>query len=245
MTVATQGPRLHPMLWAAGLSVTAFSLVGIAAVTGVLPQQDAAPATEPAPVVQAAEPAATPVPSQAPTVAPVAPAAAKPAVQRRTAPRSEGALQKVAHRNRDEPYIAAHQDAGIDVYEVPREVPRQAAAEPRPAPVCDDCGVVASVQAIQQAGEANGIGAVAGGVVGGLLGRNIGKGRGRDLATIAAIAGGAYAGHQIEKSQRTTTVYNVTVRMADGSSRLVTDRSGAWQVGDPVRVRDDGTLAVR
>jgi len=33
--------------------------------------------------------------------------------------------------------------------------------------------------------------------------------------------------------------------MADGSSRLVTDRSGAWQAGDEVRVRTDGTLALR
>jgi len=78
----------------------------------------------------------------------------------------------VAHRSSDEPYIAAHQDTGIDVY----EVPRRPVAEARPAPVCDDCGVVESVQAVSQAGEAKGIGAVAGGVVGGLLGRNIGKG---------------------------------------------------------------------
>lgn len=242
MTVATQRPRLHPMLWAAGLSVTAFSLVGIAAVTGVLPQRDVAPAAEPAPVAaQAAEPSvAQPAPPQAP-VATTVTASPKPAVLRKAAPRADSPLRKVAHRSSDEPYIAAHRDPAIDVY----EVPRQEAAESRPAPVCADCGVVESVQAVSQAGEANGLGAVAGGVVGGLLGRNIGKGRGRDLATIAAIAGGAYAGHQIEKSQRTTTVYDVSVRMADGSSRLVNDRSGAWRVGDEVRIRDDGTLAVR
>lgn len=183
---------------------------------------------------QVAEPVAQPVPP------PVA-ATPKPAVQRKAAPRTNSPLQKVAHRSSDEPYIAAHQDTGIDVY----EVPRRPVAEARPAPVCDDCGVVESVQAVSQAGEAKGIGAVAGGVVGGLLGRNIGKGHGRDLATIAGIAGGAFAGHQIEKSQRTTTVYDVNVRMADGSSRLVTDRSGAWQAGDEVRVRTDGTLALR
>lgn len=40
------------------------------------------------------------------------------------------------------------------------------------------------------------VGAVVGGLAGGVVGSNIGAGRGRDLATVAGVAGGAYAGHQ-------------------------------------------------
>lgn len=40
------------------------------------------------------------------------------------------------------------------------------------------------------------VGAIVGGVAGGVIGSNIGAGRGRDLATVAGVAGGAYAGHE-------------------------------------------------
>lgn len=40
------------------------------------------------------------------------------------------------------------------------------------------------------------VGAVVGGLAGGIVGSNIGAGRGRDLATVAGVAGGAYAGHE-------------------------------------------------
>lgn len=40
------------------------------------------------------------------------------------------------------------------------------------------------------------VGAIVGGLAGGVVGSNIGAGRGRDLATVAGVAGGAYAGHQ-------------------------------------------------
>lgn len=45
-------------------------------------------------------------------------------------------------------------------------------------------------------------GAVIGGLVGGLLGHQIGGGRGRTLATVAGAAGGAFAGHEIQKNHQ-------------------------------------------
>lgn len=45
-------------------------------------------------------------------------------------------------------------------------------------------------------------GAVVGGLVGGLLGNQIGGGRGRTLATLAGAAGGAFAGHTIQRDHQ-------------------------------------------
>src|SRR5947208_2527003 len=80
-----------------------------------------------------------------------------------------------------------------------------AAFAPAALALCKECGTVTDVKTVKRAGEASGIGAVAGGVIGGVLGHQVGAGRGRDVATVAGAAGGAYAGHEIEKSQKSTT----------------------------------------
>lgn len=93
-----------------------------------------------------------------------------------------------------------------------------ATAKAMPAPVCADCGTVASVTREQREGKASAMGTIAGGVVGGLLGNQVGHGTGKDLATIAGAAGGAYAGREVEKRANTKTVWVVKVNFADGSS---------------------------
>lgn len=125
------------------------------------------------------------------------------------------------------------------------KTPRVAAAEvPKPAPrICADCGKVTTINLVQQQGEGTGLGAVAGGVVGGVLGNQVGRGTGRKLATVAGAAGGAYVGHQAEKSIRTTQRWNVAVRMDNGSTRMFSfDQEPAFRVGDFVRVRDGGLV---
>lgn len=113
----------------------------------------------------------------------------------------------------------------------------QTATAAKPAPVCNSCGVVASVNAITQKGEGTGLGAVAGGVLGGVLGNQIGGGSGKKIATVAGAAGGAYAGHQVEKNMKSTTRYDVVVNMDDGSSRTFSyDTQPEFQVGSKVRV---------
>jgi len=97
-------------------------------------------------------------------------------------------------------------------------------------------GVVESIRVVETSNEGIGVGTVAGGVVGGLIGSQIGGGRGQTAATVAGVAGGAYVGHQIEKSHRTASSYEITIRMNDGSYQSFLDDTGAYRVGEPVRV---------
>jgi outer membrane lipoprotein SlyB len=104
-----------------------------------------------------------------------------------------------------------------------RVAARTTPAPDKPAPTgakaCANCGVVESVHVVEIEGQGSGLGAVAGGVAGGLLGNQIGKGRGNTVATVAGVAGGAYAGHQVEKHMKRTQRYDIIVRMENGSTR--------------------------
>ena len=113
-----------------------------------------------------------------------------------------------------------------------------------PAPVCASCGTVESVNAVKQKGQGTGIGAVAGGVLGGVVGNQMGSGGGRDAMTVIGAVGGGIAGHEIEKRQRATTVYKVTVRMDDGTRRTLT-RNESWSVGRRVTVDGESLRAMR
>ncbi len=104
--------------------------------------------------------------------------------------------------------------------------------------VCASCGVVESVNAVQQKGQGSGIGVVAGGAAGGLLGNQIGGGNGRTAMTVLGAIGGGFAGNEVEKRVRTETVYDVTVRMDDGSTRSFR-RAQAMAVGSAVTVDGD------
>jgi len=94
-----------------------------------------------------------------------------------------------------------------------------------PAPVCTTCGVIDGYSAVQVKGQNNGIGAVAGGLGGALVGSKI-AGRGNHtLGGVIGAVGGGLLGNAIESHERTTTVYDVRVRMADGSIRTVRQTS--------------------
>lgn len=107
------------------------------------------------------------------------------------------------------------------------------------APVCRSCGRIESVQAVQQAAPATGVGAVAGGVLGAVVGNQIGKGSGRTAATVLGAVGGGYVGHKVEERTRTHTVYQVAVRMDDGSLRHF-QRAEPTAVGTPVVLQGKG-----
>lgn len=122
---------------------------------------------------------------------------------------------------------------------------------PLPAPVtvarsnvCANCGTVEAVTAVKRQGQVNGvavgnttigIGTVAGGVLGGLLGHQVGGGNGKKAMAVLGAAGGAYAGNKIEQNMNSVTVYNVKVRMADGSVRNM-EISSPPAVGSQVTV---------
>jgi outer membrane lipoprotein SlyB len=110
-------------------------------------------------------------------------------------------------------------------------------------PVCANCGTVSAIREVEKKGEGTGVGAIGGAVIGGVLGNQIGRGRGRTVATVAGAAGGAYAGHQIEKSARSDKLWNVTIRMDDGSDRTIALGSApALAVGDKVRVEGSNII---
>ncbi|TXG76434.1 MAG: glycine zipper 2TM domain-containing protein [Rhodocyclaceae bacterium] len=116
---------------------------------------------------------------------------------------------------------------------------------PTAAGPCRHCGVVESVRQVQVKGAATGVGAVAGGLTGAIVGSQFGRGNGRTAMGVAGAAGGAYAGHEIEKNLHTTTTHRVVVRMEDGTARTVYQSDApAFGVGEKVRVIN-GALAAQ
>lgn len=102
---------------------------------------------------------------------------------------------------------------------------------------CPNCGTVTQVRTVKQKGEGTGVGLIAGGVLGGVLGHQVGGGRGRDLATVAGAAGGAYAGHQTEKNMRSKWVHQVVVRLESGRTRTFSYGSEVgYRAGDRIKV---------
>jgi outer membrane lipoprotein SlyB len=119
-----------------------------------------------------------------------------------------------------------------------QRAPVVAQAEPRPqaprAVSCATCGTVESAVAVQRQGKVNGvavgnttigIGTVAGGVLGGVLGNQVGGGNGKTAMTVLGAAGGAYAGNTVEKNMKKVTVYQMRVRMNNGSIRTIEQAS--------------------
>lgn len=96
--------------------------------------------------------------------------------------------------------------------------------------VCAVCGTVESVKTEKQKGEGTGLGAVGGAVIGGVVGHQMGGGDGKKALTVLGAVGGGIAGHEVEKRARSTTTYQVQLRMDDGSTRTVT-QSTAPAVG--------------
>lgn len=111
-------------------------------------------------------------------------------------------------------------------------------------PACSNCGVVEAVVETTKPGEGSGIGMAGGALGGAVVGKQFGKGRGSDFMTILGAVGGAYAGHQVEKSVRSSKTWEVRVRMDDGSVRSIPQTSQpAWRSGERVRV-DGGSIAL-
>jgi outer membrane lipoprotein SlyB len=110
------------------------------------------------------------------------------------------------------------------------------------AAACHECGVVESVAAVKVQGVNNGAGAVAGGVGGAVVGNRIAGSHNRVLGGVLGAVGGGLIGNAIEKHERTTTAYDVNVRMSDGSLRTVRE-STQPAIGEKVRVDADGLHA--
>lgn len=209
--------RTHPMVPVACASVVVMSLVGIGAFTGVIPNHMSSQAESP-PAVSGTGSSYY--------------AGSAPAATAQTAAQSYPS----APATLPQPYYTPAQPAAAPVPATPALAPVAA------APDCLACGRVESVQAVQVAAKPTGVGAVAGGVGGALIGNQFGDGRSRTALTLLGAAGGAYAGHTIEKNVRKSTVYRVQVRMDDGTQRsFPANGPNAYASGERVRV-ENGTL---
>ena len=210
----------HPMLLIAAIAVVLFCGVGIAAVMGWLPQSGA----KMGPPV-----AAAPVQVDTRDMGPP-PAPAGYAPVNRVADTSGYS----GNGGGGGSYGGGAADARHAEAPPP---PRAEAQMTAPAPaVCHSCGVVESVHAVTQRGQGSGLGAAGGAIVGGLLGNQVGGGSGRKLATVAGAVGGAVVGNQVEGNMKSTTTYQVRVRMDDGKLRTISSSAASWQAGDHVKV---------
>lgn len=209
----TNTKRLHPLLTIAAVSLTVFSAVGVAALTGLIPHSKGT-VNESTPVAAAPAAEVAPAPEAVPAPQPVK----KPVVKRHTAPKVAAA-------------------------EVPAMTPAPMAQTPpafeAPKPVANPglLGTVVAVREVEQKGDAKGIGAVGGGVAGAVLGHNIGDNN--KLVTILGAAGGALLGNQIEKQARATKHWELTVNFDDGTTQTMSSEAQPfWHQGDRVRLSE-------
>lgn len=127
------------------------------------------------------------------------------------------------------------------VRETARPAPAAAVERDAQPALCSSCARVTDVHTEARRGQGSGVGAVGGAVVGGLLGNMVGGGTGRKLATVGGAVAGGYAGNEIEKNQKTHTVWVIQMREADGRLRRF-ERSAdpGLRVGDEVRLTEGG-----
>jgi outer membrane lipoprotein SlyB len=251
--IQNQPPRkLHPVMWVAAVSVIVFSLVGIGAITGLIPTSNSQSATEKQVTLPIQPQMANAQQAPVEQVAAAAPKVIEefeqpaPAGATKPAPIKQPAARKV------EPKPATHKASKPEpmrVAQAPVEdrAPDMRTTEPDPAPAqvrCDECGIVSSVRTVEHKGEGSGVGAVGGAVAGGVLGHQMGGGRGRDVMTVIGAIAGGLGGHEVEKNVRTVVKHEVTVRFDDGSTRSFTyDKTPMFRSGDQVRL-SNGELVI-
>lgn len=102
-----------------------------------------------------------------------------------------------------------------------------------------------SIDRIEDAGQGSAVGVIGGGLVGGLLGNQVGQGNGRKAMTVLGAVGGAVAGNAIEKKVKSSVHFDVKVRLADGSTRVLRyDEQPQFQPGDQIRLEGRDTDAL-
>ncbi|MYM98093.1 glycine zipper 2TM domain-containing protein [Duganella vulcania] len=208
MDTPTNKPKLHPLMVIAAVAVVLFCGVGSAAIMGWLPTSSAT------------VPGAAPMPGQLSSVPPQEQQAGQPPA---------GYASNAAPA----PYPTQQQE---QARQQEQAAPQERVAQQGPA-VCNSCGVVESVRAIEHRGQGSGVGAAGGAILGGLLGNQIGSGHGRQLATVAGAVGGAVAGNQVEGNMKTTHSWQIVVRMDNGKKRVLHQSAQPqWRSGDPVKI---------
>ena len=176
-------------------------------------------AVAPAPLVAAS---IAPLPELAPAPEP-APAAKLPSESSKVSTSNKPAAP-VHHAQAAPKNIANTHPKAMESATPVATLPENVMMHPAPMvvkPICANCGTVTVVTPIQRDGVGGGGGAIAGGVLGAVVGNQIGNGNGKALATLLGAVGGGFAGNAVEKKMKKETVYEVQVRMEDGSTRTL------------------------
>jgi uncharacterized protein YcfJ len=164
--------KIHPLMAGAAASVMLVSLVGVAAIAGLLPSShgEAAQVAAAAPAKPAVEHVAASGQDEAKSM----PRAVPKRVVHQPAPVRPATVQQVSA-----PHYA---ESGS--YSQPQPAYQQPASQQPQA---------------QPAARLSPIGIAAGAVVGGVLGNQVGGGNGKTLATVAGVVGGGYLGNEVGK----------------------------------------------
>jgi len=227
----TNTRRLHPLLTAAAVSVTVFSAVGVASLTGLIPHSLGSQKQDTAAVTAAQEPAYPQAPAE--VAKPVEPAITPPASPKKP-PVKRAAAPKPATP-------VAYNDYGTPPPPPPyAQAPAAPVATPKPMAQPGNLATVQAVREVKDAGESTALGPIAGGIAGAVLGNQIGRGHGsQKVITVLGAAGGAVAGNAIEKQARGTAHWEVDVRRDDGTNETVrSDVAPSYQPGQRVRLVD-------
>lgn len=223
-----QPRRMHPLIAAAAGSIVVVSLLGVAAITGVLPS--AKSTNGPTPTSDNSQYALTP-----PQTQPTAAQQAQQTQQAQQQAQQAGYAQQQQAQRAPAPSQSSQQSYG--------QQQQSAAPAQQQAATCSTCGTVQSVEPIRTQGHATGLGAVGGAVAGGLIGNQFGAGNGRTAMTVVGALGGGLAGNEVEKNVRSDTVYRVYVRMDTGKTRYWTyQQAPGVQPGDRVRLENNGLV---
>ncbi|MFZ6709830.1 glycine zipper 2TM domain-containing protein [Undibacterium sp. TC9W] len=170
MELANASKRIHPLVAGAACSVILVSLLGAAALTGVLPSSHST-ATSGNAIVPATSSNANAINPAGNTAMPLANNGNQPAANY-----ANTQYENTAQNN----------------YPAPAQAPARVSQSSHHQPVRNY-----QTQPAQAKNSPVGIGV--GAVIGGLVGSQIGNGNGRTLATIAGAVGGGYVGNEVAK----------------------------------------------
>ena len=90
-----------------------------------------------------------------------------------------------------------------------------------------------------------GLGAIIGGIAGGVLGHQFGGGTGKDIATVAGVLGGYFAGKTVQNKYASRRPgQHIIVKLNNGVAVGITQPADpALRVGDKVRIDGEGPKA--
>ena len=103
--------------------------------------------------------------------------------------------------------------------------------------------VVESVRQVTIEGSQGQVGTIAGGALGGIGGSTVGQGRGSTAAAVLGAVAGGVAGSVIERNATKKKGYEITVKLANGDLRAITqDADEEFTPGERVRLVSSGGI---